>query len=779
MTAPRITRRSMMMAGAASLASAPWSGAADAATSGEGISADEAPTFLAHAHHVFAAIEKAGEPISPEALAQITRLESAGDVAGAAGAAQDLLDTRTLLNAEINPEARVTVSQAHAQPELFQSGWRLFLVRLNNPTLVPGKLDLTSPQALPANNRYPAGHVHMAHIAGLGAPEGLPKVTQGDIAGRWVDLDIFDQPPLPAALAPLPISYHIIALYARDAGRRSARLALNIGPGTQDIGTRGEVEVIFAARPAQSVMLGLKDVDGAPVTCSLLVRDRQGRVYPAQTKRQLPDLYFQPKVYRGDGESLTLAPGEYDVELGRGPEYWLETTKRSVMPSGMSHWSFKLQRWVDPREHGYYSGDHHIHAAGCAHYDSPEEGVSPAVMLPQIEGEAINIGAVLTWAPGFYAQKRNFSGHDDPVSQPENRLHYDLEVSGFPSSHCGHLVMLGMKAMDYPGTTKIEEWPSSNAPVLEWGRAQSAITGYAHSGFGLWADTTDLPNYAMPPFDGIGANDYIVTVTAGLVDFISAVSTPPAAELNIWYHTLNAGFRTRIGGETDWPCIYDANVGMGRTYVKLAGPLSYEGWCEGMKAGRSYVSEGRAHLMNFRGSSGGALAEPGGADLILSSPASISFEVLVAARLEPEPTQATEVIRKLGAFDKPYWHLERARIGDTRKVLVELVINGLAVESQTVDADGAEHIVRFTYTPTHSCWAAIRIMHGAHTNPLWISLDGAPVRIKRSIEWCRAAVDQCWSQKVLRIRAAEIAAEAARYGKARLLYDARLREAEA
>jgi hypothetical protein len=76
----------------------------------------------------------------------------------------------------------------------------------------------------------------------------------------------------------------------------------------------------------------------------------------------------------------------------------------------------------------------------------------------------------------------------------------------------------------------------------------------------------------MPGFDGIGANEYIVDVThPGTVDFISAVDTPYVWELNIWYHTLNVGFRTRIAGETDFPCIYDGRVGMGRTYSKIDG----------------------------------------------------------------------------------------------------------------------------------------------------------------------------------------------------------------
>jgi len=39
------------------------------------------------------------------------------------------------------------------------------------------------------------------------------------------------------------------------------------------------------------------------------------------------------------------------------------------------------------------------------------------------------------------------------------------------------------------------------------------------------------------------------------VDFISSVDTPYPWELNIWYHTLNVGFQTRISGETDFETV--------------------------------------------------------------------------------------------------------------------------------------------------------------------------------------------------------------------------------
>ena len=155
--------------------------------------------------------------------------------------------------------------------------------------MVPGRIDVTSPQARPVNNRSPAGH-HDADPQDIGDTR---PVTPGDTAQRWLDIDVYDAPPLPAALEPVPMEWRVITLYARDAGRLSAQLFVDIGPMTGDIGDRGFATVSFEAIPARTVTLAVSDVDGGPVTCSLLIRDAQGRIVPAQTKRALPDLYFQ------------------------------------------------------------------------------------------------------------------------------------------------------------------------------------------------------------------------------------------------------------------------------------------------------------------------------------------------------------------------------------------------------------------------------------------------------------------------------------------------------
>ncbi len=354
-------------------------------------------------------------------------------------------------------------------------------------------------------------------------------------------------------------------------------------------------------RPAVPVTLEVLDTDGRPTVASFQIRDRLGRVYPAQARRLAPDLYFHPQIYRASGETVLLPPGTYEVQYTRGPEY-LVKTRTITVPDAKSHReSFRLERWADLAEMRWFSGDHHVHAAGCGHYESPTEGVRPEDMMRHILGEDLDVGCMLSWGPCWYYQKQFFEGKVSPLSTPEHLMRYDVEVSGFPSSHAGHLCLLRLKEDDYPGTTRIEQWPSWDLPVLKWAKEQGGVVGFSHSGWGLLTKDQSVPTYEIPPFDGIGANEYIVDVTHDAVDFISTVDTPAPSELSIWYHTLNCGYTAKISGETDFPCIYGERVGLGRSYVRLAdGPLDFDRWAEGIKQGRSYVSDGFSHLVDFR-----------------------------------------------------------------------------------------------------------------------------------------------------------------------------------
>jgi hypothetical protein len=387
-------------------------------------------------------------------------------------------------------------------------------------------------------------------------------------------------------------------------------------------------------------------------------------------------------------------------------------------------------------------------------------------MMRHILGEALNVGCVLTWGPCYYFQKQFFEAKINKLSTADNLMRYDLEVSGFPSSHSGHLVFLRLKEQDYPGTKRLEDWPTWDLPILRWAKAQGAVVGFAHSGWGLEVKTDQLPNYEMPPFDGIGANEFIVDVAHDAVDFISTVDTPFVWELNVWYHTLNCGFRTRISGETDFPCIYGERVGLGRVYVNLQEKLDYEAWVDGVLHGRSYVSDGKSHLMDFRAND--VLVGTSGSELKLSRPETVRIAARVAARLDDQPNEA---IRGRPYNQKPYWDIERARVGNTREVPVELIVNGEAVSKTNVTADASVQQVAFEVPIQRSSWVALRILPSSHTNPIFITVDEKPVRASRkSAEWCLKAVDQCWSQKVTKISERERGGAEGAYEQARQAY---------
>jgi hypothetical protein len=597
------------------------------------------------------------------------------------------------------------------------------------------------------------------------------ELTDRDVRDRWAEVSIYDRAPMRPRLSGLGIEYVVMEVFGRDAGQRSATVSFNVGQGTQDIGFRNDIEVLFTAVPAHPVRVRIQDEHGRPTTAGFIIRDDRDRIYPNISKRLEPDFFFQPQVYRADGATIALPSGAYTFKVSRGPEYLTQTKRVDI--SGPQELSFKLERWIDPSRDGWYSGDHHIHSAGCSHYENPTEGVTPESMWPQIEGEALNLASVLIWGPSYYHQKQFFTGRDHPMSKPDRLMRYDVEISGFPSSHAGHLVLLGLKDQDYPGTKVLEDWPTWTAPILKWAKAQGAVVGFAHSGWGLEVRSKDLPNYEMPGFDGIGANEYIVDVThPNTVDFISAGDTPYVWELNIWYHTLNVGFRTRISGETDFPCIYDDNVGLARSYAKLDPPLTYRKWIDAVQAGRNYASDGKSHLLDF--SVNGVEAGTRDSEVRLDRPGKVKVTVRAAAHLDAQPNEA---IRQLRYDEKPYWEIERARIGSSREVPVEVVVNGLPVAMQKLVADGAVRTLTFDVALDRSSWIAVRIIPSSHSNPVFALVEGKPIRASRqSAEWCVNAVNQCWTQKAARIRASELEDARKAYDHAREVYRQRLAE---
>ncbi len=757
----------------------------------------EAQPLASNAQRLIQALEFLGAPLPVQTVTALQAASQAQDSARI----QQLLDQKVLFLVGVNPEARVKAVRGPAQAVLQQSGFTPFLIKVVNESAITQALRITSPQSGPV----------YAGVAKLSMErerqEQLRENENVNRDNRFLQVEMFSSPPMTSQLSGLRVEYAVALIYSSEAGQREAIFSFDLGQGNQDLGFRAELQVLFNIRPAVPVRLSIRDDDGKPTTARLMFLDRFGHVYPPQAKRLAPDLFFQKQIYRRDGDTVLLPPGTFRMSYGRGPEYrWLE--REITVPSqGAAALQVKLERWIDPMAYGYYSGDHHIHAAGCAHYMVPTQGVTPQDMFLQVKGEGLNVGSILSWGYGFDYQRQFFSSGIDHISEPLSLMKYDIEVSGFGSEALGHVCLLNLKDQIYPGADGIKRWPTWTTPILRWAKAQGAYTGYAHSGSGLQVDPAaaarrllleldanhdgrldldeasrglmpegfaaidtdrdgalseaeltksvdrvadELRNLAIPELNSVGAQEIFVTTALGVCDFISAMDTARLLEWNCWYHLLNCGFRLKAAGETDFPCMSGTRVGQGRSYVQLGklDRIDFKAWCEGLVHGRSYVSDGYAHALEFT-----VDGKSAGDEIRLSQPQTLKVRTKVAfssqTPLEVAYGQAFPAGGKRLIGDTVNFHETRSTADsatlDPPLRLVELVVNGQPVASKKVPADDQSHELEFLLTIDRSSWIAVRHFPQMHTNPVNVLIGDKPIRASRqSALWCIGSIEQLW-----------------------------------
>ena len=765
----------------------------------------EAQPLAANVRRLQQTLEFLGDPLSE----RVSNSLQAALVAEDAEAIQAALDKAVLFVVDINPEVRVKVRRGLGAAQLQQGGYTSFLVKIINLGTTTQELRIRSPQAgqvYGGMSSLSATRMQRTQLNELDDKQGDPR--------RFLDLEMYQVSPMTKNLSGLEVEYAIALIYSRDAGKREATIEFDVGQGSQDIGFRAELPVLFDIKPTVRTRLNIRDHDGSPTAARLVFKDMAGKVYPPQAKRVAPDFYFQEQIYRSDGEEVLLPPGKLFMESSRGPEYVVQRREVQISEAETAEINIKLERWIDPGVFGFFGGDHHIHGAGCAHYESPTLGVRPEDMFMQVKGEGLNVGCVLTWGPCFEFQRQYFSPIVKEMSEPMTLLKYDLEISGFGSASLGHVCLLNLKDQTYPGSdgTKEKGWPTWTTPVMRWTKEQGGFAGYAHSGSGLQIDpesaakrlfrqlngngdlvleqtetkdgmlpyefasidqdrdralseselmeaidrsADELPNFAVPEMNGVGAMEICVSTAEGVCDFISAMDTARIPEWNMWYHILNCGFPLKVSGETDFPCMSGGRVGQGRVYVQLGeqSQLDFTEWCTGMALGRSYVSDGFAHALDFQVNG----KRPGYEDVDLENPGVVEIEARVAFAPETPLSVAqggiTPLVGPRFVGDTVTFHgppPNDFEAGGQRTL--EIVVNGKPVASQKVPADGKVHTLKFKVPVEQSSWIALRHFPQLHTNPVNVLVENKPIRAsQKSARWCIETIEQLWRARESKI----------------------------
>ena len=374
-----------------------------------------------------------GQPLEHGEKARLEHaLDSTGGSRRIRGNSEASWTAHCLIGIEINAESRVKSMQGPARPRLIQNGWSVFLVKVHNEAGVTAELAAESPNAAPM----------LQAVDRPSRAEGVDPAA--DVVQRWADVAMFNDRPLQASS--LGIEPRVSNRSDLQPRRRQAR-----GAGSASMSARARRIWASGARstfssPAIRRLTSCSTFAtrmADPIMASFIFRDKDGTGLslaepPARTGLFLSSPGLPP--HRESRSPFRQEPMKSNTPADPSTE---TQTRTITVPNVHNHREmFRLRRWIQLSKMNWFSGDHHVHAAGCAHYESPTEGVKPQDMWRHILGEDLDVGCVLSWGPCWYAQKQFFDGKIHPLSTPEYLMRYDVEVSGFPSSHAGHLCLL-------------------------------------------------------------------------------------------------------------------------------------------------------------------------------------------------------------------------------------------------------------------------------------------------------------------------------------------------
>ncbi|MGB0582791.1 MAG: CehA/McbA family metallohydrolase, partial [Limisphaerales bacterium] len=409
---------------------------------------------------------------------------------------------------------------------------------------------------------------------------------------------------------------------------------------------------------------------------------------------------------RGDLD-MTLPIGDYEIRVMRGPEYHLDSTNITLSEKGgIQEFQSTITRWVDMRKEGWYSGENHIHA----NYGYGQWYNTPRSMLDFCEAQDLHVANLVVANSDSDAifDREFFRGGPDPLSTDETVLWFNEE---FRSTIWGHLTLFHLKQLVEPimtgfrNTTTPWDIPTS-AEILKRTRMQKGSGGYTHP-------TNNREDAYDQPYSAKGLP---VDAALGLVDCADFMGVVYDQALDYWYKLLNAGFRLPASAGTD--CFLNrvtmSPPGWARAYVHLPDGFTYEGWVDGLKKGRSFVSNGP--MLNF------AVAGKSAGDEI---------------RLN-KPTE----LKVMGSVRSAY-PLEK----------LELIFNGKVVGVGTLTDDRTKGELTTKFNPPDSGWIALRAAgkpvrfrsgrsHSAHTNPIYIRINGHPQRVQESARYFLAWIDR-------------------------------------
>lgn len=330
--------------------------------------------------------------------------------------------------------------------------------------------------------------------------------------------------------------------------------------------------------PARVSIVGADGVAVVPVGAlrDLTARDRPGALdmdrHPSDRSSLLP-LYERQFVSDGVVE-VDVVPGRYVVRVERGLEF--VPVERVLEVVGDLDASLVPERWVTPNERGWWSADFHVHRPAA-----------DAELL--LRAEELNLGVFVTGWTGK---------HDEDLTHPLS--------TRFDDAHCA---LFSNHEDERGGGAWIAHGLRESAvdPDAAWWHPSSAAAAVRARASAEWIDAEKPTWWESPVLVALGLVDSIGILPNHFLPYGTLANEawgrprdralfpgPTGLRDYLWglyYRLLNCGFRLPASAGSA-SGVMPAPPGHNRVYVQIADGFSVDGFYSGLRAGRSFVTNG-------------------------------------------------------------------------------------------------------------------------------------------------------------------------------------------
>ncbi len=396
-----------------------------------------------------------------------------------------------------------------------------------------------------------------------------------------------------------------------------------------------------------------------------------------------------------DGEfEVRVERGRTDILVERGTEYEPARVVVEASASGAMDVEIPINRWYYPQEDNWYPGNTHIH------YDEKETRPDDRLGIDcSVEGYNVTVVSVLDRRQLPYASNKyplgvmnEFTTAHHVLDIGEENRHYG-EKSPWGFGY-GHVMFLNIRNLVQPvsrGHILTAQFDPDYPPLCvccDDARDQGGIVIWCHNGRGMEAPVAA----ALSKLDAFNMFDPF------WMD----------PEYDLWYKLLNCGIPLPASTGTDW-FVCSNN----RVYVNTDEEFSYASWIEGMKAGRTFITNGPAVDLRVNDQRLGDTVELGGSGKL---EAEVSFR-------SHYPIDAAEIILNGAVVHRWEWQ--------------EPLREGVFSWGTSIDRDG---------------WVAARLRGNcrdsfhhsiyAHSSPIYLKCGPEPAERAADVRYFLDSIDE-------------------------------------